>query len=461
MKNYPPSRVSPGLEAFFIDVVYRVPGWMLGGEIAEMDEESRLWGGHSYVYWLNTDDQTHKKVQYATIAGNYSPFGFHSDGAVDTGNVYLPFAKFNPVIYAAHNDDLGGHIDDLSLTSCTYSAEFIRRWMFQDRIEKNSSLVPQPGYASPIIAGTPFNIRQGLFFELANGSAISLQVTMFNISNERIGVYGFPVYSGYNDLVIDFTGRELATAAYFDCFRVYDITGIIFGPQTIKTACIRGWVDHPLLPDTTITNAEILQNAANFNFTSDTGTEFSYKFDSQDWSPWGTQRAVNANFLSPGSHIFWVRSRIANTAYPKYYPKYYIDSTPASHAFIIRGPLDISTLGEGTHYSGFQNRSNLVIVNNMQWQEVWAELTRDFSPALSLPVVDFSREIVIAVFMGECRTSGYSTHITRVEENPGYIKGLVSEERPSVGAITLQVLTYPYHIIKLRKTSEQVAFIYE
>ena len=75
------------------------------------------------------------------------------------------------------------------------------------------------------------------------------------------------------------------------------------------------------------------------------------------------------------------------------------------------------------------------------------------------PDVDFSSLMVIAVFRGEFPTGGYSTEIMEVTGSSGKITVTVDETDPG-GGMALQVLTQPYHIIKLGKSHLPVEFVY-
>jgi len=67
--------------------------------------------------------------------------------------------------------------------------------------------------------------------------------------------------------------------------------------------------------------------------------------------------------------------------------------------------------------------------------------------------------MVIAIFRGEFRTSGFLTEITQINESNDKIEVTVTETDEVQGRV-LDVLTYPYHIIKVKKSDLPVNFIY-
>jgi hypothetical protein len=92
-----------------------------------------------------------------------------------------------------------------------------------------------------------------------------------------------------------------------------------------------------------------------------------------------------------------------------------------------------------------------------EWTALWKAHNYD-KPA---PHVDFDREMVIALFMGSRPTGGFSVQIVSVAEHQLQGGGLLvtyHETSPKAGAITVQVLTFPYHIVAVPKHSGTVTF---
>jgi hypothetical protein len=75
-----------------------------------------------------------------------------------------------------------------------------------------------------------------------------------------------------------------------------------------------------------------------------------------------------------------------------------------------------------------------------------------------LPVVNFSKEIVAAVFLGSRPTGGFNVEIlsTRVEGDALIVE--YGERRPGRGDIVSQVLTSPFHIVRLPAHKGPVRF---
>ncbi len=114
--------------------------------------------------------------------------------------------------------------------------------------------------------------------------------------------------------------------------------------------------------------------------------------------------------------------------------------------------VPFSTVDRGVT-SGIKEAGFFVLRTEEEWQRFWRR-----HASSDPPVVDFSREMVIAAFMGEQRTGGFSIEIQKVEDKGGLLKVLVQKTLPAPESPVLQVLTQPYHIIKLAKTELPVRF---
>ena len=63
---------------------------------------------------------------------------------------------------------------------------------------------------------------------------------------------------------------------------------------------------------------------------------------------------------------------------------------------------------------------DLVITDANTWDKFWSIHTRQFSPPPPLPAVNFRAEAVLVSFLGERRTTFYSTEITCVAPGPRF-----------------------------------------
>jgi hypothetical protein len=85
--------------------------------------------------------------------------------------------------------------------------------------------------------------------------------------------------------------------------------------------------------------------------------------------------------------------------------------------------------------------------------EEWSALWREHIPARQRPAVDLSREMVVGVFLGSKPTAAYSVAIVSTIEANGVLQVRYRVTQPPSGAITAQVITFPYHLAAVPKSS--------
>ena len=113
----------------------------------------------------------------------------------------------------------------------------------------------------------------------------------------------------------------------------------------------------------------------------------------------------------------------------------------------------IRTVEKGAH-SNLDDRLTAAAKTEPEWTALWKKHNFD-KPA---PAVDFSKEMVVAVFMGSRPTAGFSVEIVSAATRDGKVVVNYKEAQPAPGGITAQVLTAPFHIAAIAKSSLPVTF---
>ena len=114
-----------------------------------------------------------------------------------------------------------------------------------------------------------------------------------------------------------------------------------------------------------------------------------------------------------------------------------------SSSSLLEVPFEEIDKGE---ISGYESRNNVVVRDELAWETLWAEMQSINSQPDTLPWINFTEGIVIAVFRGYCGTDGYSITITRIVVTvSSYI---VYVQESGLGG-PLTVVTYPYHVVKV------------
>jgi hypothetical protein len=124
---------------------------------------------------------------------------------------------------------------------------------------------------------------------------------------------------------------------------------------------------------------------------------------------------------------------------------------------VVQEELGFTTISVGTQ-SGITSQANLVIQDSQAWVDLWYQHMLFMVEPMPAPEIDFSSNIVVAVFMGEVNTGGYALHIYEVMETESTIVVKMERTEPGPTCIVPQVLTQPYHIVQIAKTEKPITF---
>ena len=125
----------------------------------------------------------------------------------------------------------------------------------------------------------------------------------------------------------------------------------------------------------------------------------------------------------------------------------------------IETPLSIATVEKG-YRSGIRGPLQTIIRNQDEWNAFWKRHSYSTNtPSALAPIVDFDREMVVGIFLGEKSTGGYEVEIVRAERRDSALYFYYREESPPSGAMVTQALTQPFHLVKVAKYQDpQIIF---
>ena len=89
--------------------------------------------------------------------------------------------------------------------------------------------------------------------------------------------------------------------------------------------------------------------------------------------------------------------------------------------------------------------------------EEWKALWKEHAPGQPMPAVDFTKSIVIGVFLGR-GTPPSIGHITGIERDGTGAAVTYREERPGARDILAQVITFPHHLVRFERIAGEVKF---
>ena len=88
----------------------------------------------------------------------------------------------------------------------------------------------------------------------------------------------------------------------------------------------------------------------------------------------------------------------------------------------------------------------------------WAALWHAHSWDRPMPEVDFTRDMVVGVFMGSRPTAGFGVEIVGTRQEDGALVVQYRETRPPRDAMTAQIITAPYHLAAIPTFAGEVKF---
>ena len=116
-------------------------------------------------------------------------------------------------------------------------------------------------------------------------------------------------------------------------------------------------------------------------------------------------------------------------------------------------PPQLRTVGKGP-VSAIEQARQVTVRSAADWEKLWKENGAN----APLPAVDFSREMVVGVFLGRRPTAGYGVETVRAIGNSSALVVEYVETAPSRDSITAQILTAPYHLVAIPKHDGAVTF---
>lgn len=122
-----------------------------------------------------------------------------------------------------------------------------------------------------------------------------------------------------------------------------------------------------------------------------------------------------------------------------------------------RNDVLFTTIDSGSN-SGVDTRGAVTVRDEGEWLALWRRHTANQHPAPPPPTVDFSSEMVVAVFSGERRSGGFTIQVDRIKNTGNKLMVMVSESTPAPGSINMMMITQPYHIVRLGKSPLPVVF---
>jgi hypothetical protein len=108
--------------------------------------------------------------------------------------------------------------------------------------------------------------------------------------------------------------------------------------------------------------------------------------------------------------------------------------------------------------SGLEKPRRLVVREEAEYFALWAQHAAELNRLALPPEVDFSREMVVLVAMGNQPTGGYYIEVVDAELRGRTLRVLVGERKPRAGTMQVQMATQPYQFIALPAVNARARF---
>jgi hypothetical protein len=129
-------------------------------------------------------------------------------------------------------------------------------------------------------------------------------------------------------------------------------------------------------------------------------------------------------------------------------------STAALKTIVDEGePVSFEVIKK-SNIGSIHERQNFIIRHLWEWKDIWNRIAK----GKSRPRVNFNTDMLIIVCQGRQLTGGYNIEISSITENKSNIIVNINETIPAEGTMSTQVLTSPFEIVKIKKSSKTVIF---
>jgi hypothetical protein len=115
--------------------------------------------------------------------------------------------------------------------------------------------------------------------------------------------------------------------------------------------------------------------------------------------------------------------------------------------------LLLVTVAQGA-MSNIEEPRTAVVRATAEWQALWKEHDAEHP----MPAVDFAQSTVVAVFLGSRPSAGFGVEITGVKTEGDRTIVEYVERRPPRDQFVAQVVTSPFHIVRVPRTAGAVQF---
>ena len=121
------------------------------------------------------------------------------------------------------------------------------------------------------------------------------------------------------------------------------------------------------------------------------------------------------------------------------------------------GEVSIRDVARGGQ-SGLRKPRQIVIRSAAEWDALWKEHAAERLPAEPAPTIDFTKETVVGVALGDRPTAGYGVQITRVQRESDRLSVRTLETTPASDTMQATVVTSPFDFVAVPRFEGEIVF---
>ena len=107
------------------------------------------------------------------------------------------------------------------------------------------------------------------------------------------------------------------------------------------------------------------------------------------------------------------------------------------------------------HMSDQQIAKQVIVRTPAEWKALW----NGHAPMEKMPDVDFSKNMIVGIFLGTKPSGGHDVEIVGVRTQDKDLIVEYVQKQPGRGTMAAQMLTAPYHLVSVAKHPGTVRFV--
>ena len=111
---------------------------------------------------------------------------------------------------------------------------------------------------------------------------------------------------------------------------------------------------------------------------------------------------------------------------------------------VLSGQIAFTSVAKGD-MSGQQIAKQVTVRTPAEWKALW----KDHSATEKMPAVDFTKNMVVGIFLGSKPSDGYDVEIVGVRTQDKDLIVEYVQKQPGRGTLAAQILTEPYHLVSV------------